>query len=289
MPPKGSKGRKPAGSASEGNDGGPKIDEPVSSPIIPDGQGTSPGKAGEGDSDSSELNEEDSFKILKKILLNQKIAEKKSDERFTKLNKSIKDSKKALDAYKDVNDKSVAAVKSTIQDTIKDLKELQDKVAGLQNSLDITNERLDVTQQMLSDTKDELKVKDKLLGKLEKKYNKDEEELKRCLLLIDGVNERDNKRPIAVIEALLTDLAIPLKDGDIKTAYRLGALKTGIARPRTIKVQFNNSAIKSEIFKNIGKLKTIVTWRGIHLNDALSPKEQNAGKRHEMHLCSGKI
>ena len=69
MPPKGSKGRKPAGSASEGNDGGPKIDEPVSSPIIPEGQGTSPGKAGEGDSDSSELNEEDSFKILKKNII----------------------------------------------------------------------------------------------------------------------------------------------------------------------------------------------------------------------------
>ena len=78
MPPKGTKGRKQAGNANEGNDNGePKIpDAANSSPIKPEEPGTSPIRTSDEDSDSSELNEDDSFKILKKILLNQKIAEK---------------------------------------------------------------------------------------------------------------------------------------------------------------------------------------------------------------------
>ena len=276
MPPKRTKGPKQASTSIEGNaNGEPKIDEPANgAPTTPDKPDASPKPIGDNDSDSSDLNEEDSFKILKKILLNQKIAEKKSDERFAKLNKSIKDSKKALDAYKDTNDKSVASVKSSVQTTINDLKDLKKKVTGLQEKLEETNEKLDTTQKKLDDTRDELKVKGKVLEKLEKKYDRDEEELKRCLLLIDGVNERDNKRPMAVIEALLKDLDINFKENDVKSAYRLGTMKSGIARPRTIKVQFNNTAMKGEIFKNIGKLKQLDAWRGAHLNDALSPKEQ---------------
>ena len=168
----------------------------------------------------------------------------------------------------------MASVKSSIQTTTKELKELQDKVSDLQKDLNTTNDRFDATQKALDDTKKELKVKDKTLEKLDKKYDRDEEELKRCLLLIDGINERDNKRPRSVVEALLTDLDITYKDNDIKTAYRLGTLKNGIARPRTIKVQFTTTATKGEIFKNIGKLKKNDAWKGVHLNDALSPKEQ---------------
>ena len=68
MPPKGSKGRTPRpGSSNEGS-GDPKI----TSPTIPKADATpDPSKGNEvnsnHDSDSSELNEEDSFKILTKI------------------------------------------------------------------------------------------------------------------------------------------------------------------------------------------------------------------------------
>ena len=52
---------------------------------------------------------------------------------------------------------------------------------------------------------------------------------------------------MAVVEALLSDLEISCKDSDAKAAYRLGSMKTGIARPRTIKVQFTNTVLKREI------------------------------------------
>ena len=279
MPPKGSKGRPTGrtGNAGEGNNGGEQ-------PIVTTPKGVSPKSDAEpegagklnGDSDS-DLNEEDSFLILKKILLNQKISEKKSDERFAKLSKTIKDSKRALETYKDSNDQSVKSVKDDILATTNDLKELKDRVDGLSSDLDQANEKIKATQNLLDLTRKDLLEKAVTIDKLDKKYERDEMELKRCLLLLDGVTEQE-KRLTTVINSLLSDLGIDTKEGDIKASYRLGALKTGISRPRTIKVQFANAKIKTEIFKNIGKLKTIVAWKGVHLSDALTPKEQKQAK-----------
>ena len=120
--------------------------------------------------------------------------------------------------------------------------------------MDVTQNKLDDTQKLLDDTVKDLKVKAKSLEKLERKYVRDEEELKRSLLLLDGIFERDYKRPMVAVQALLSDLDITFKDGDIKSAYRIGA------------------SLKGEIFKNISKLKQKETRKGLHLNDALSPK-----------------
>ena len=74
---------------------------------------------------------------------------------------------------------------------------------------------------------------------------------------------------------MLNDLSIDPKSADIKATYRLGPLKNGIARPRSIKVIFANSSTKGEIFKNIDKLKNNDAWKGIRLSDALTPLEQS--------------
>ena len=172
MPPKGSKGRTPR-PGNEGNSGDdPKIDlpstpKPAASPDSNEGKQADP----DHDSDSSDLNEEDSFIILKKILLNQKIAEKKSDERFQKLTKSIKDSKRALDTYKEANDKALATVRSTVNVSVKDMKELQSKVKGLSATLDQATANLESTQKLLDETRKELKDKSKIIDKLDIKYH----------------------------------------------------------------------------------------------------------------------
>ena len=272
MPPKGRTKPKPTGnSGNEANE-----DDSVKTPPAAN---VSPGTISDkNDSDDSDLQEEDSYKLLKQILLNQKLSEKKSDERYIKLNKAIKDSKKSLDGYKEVNDKAVTTIKTEVSTITKDLQTLQAQVQGLQNDLKEANERLDTAQNLLDDTRVDLNEKARIIEKLDKKYEKDEEDLKRCLLLIDGVNEHGNKKPVAVVENLLKDLGVQIKDGDIKVAYRLGPLKPGVARPRTIKVQFNKTNTKGEIFKNVGKLKNNKNWKGIHLNDALSPTEQRQMK-----------
>ena len=157
------------------------------------------------------------------------------------------------------------------------MKDLQGKVEGLSKSLDQATAKLESTQQLLNDTRKELKDKAKVIDKLDIKYQKDEDELKRCLLLLDGISEQE-KRPTEVVKNLLKDLGIETTDSDIRAAYRLGPLKTGISRPRTVKVQFSNSKVKGDIFRNIGKLKNNQKWKGVHLNDALTPTEQKQAK-----------
>ena len=290
MPPKGSKGRTGKAGASPDNKE-PKIDPPVSPSQNNKPESTpSPAKSdiSDNDSDISEFNEGDSLKMLKKILINQKVAEKKSDERMAKLTKAIKESKKSLDSYKVTNDKAVAEVKVSAETTAKQLQDLTEKVNTLQNNLDATQNKLDDTKKLLDDTVTDLKAKAITLEKLNKKHERDEEELKRCLLLLDGVNERDHKRPMVVIQALLSDLDITFKDGDIKSAYRIGAVKTGVSRPRTIRIQFSNTSLKGEIFKNISNLKKKEGWKGVHLNDALSPKELQQAKDLRCIFAAGK-
>ena len=136
--------------------------------------------------------------------------------------------------------------------------------------MDVTQNKLDDTQKLLDDTVKDLKVNTKSLEKLERKYDRDEEELKRSLLLLDGINERDYKRPMVAVQALLPDLDITFKDGDIKSAYRIGA------------------SLKGEIFKNFSKLKQKETWKGVHLNDALSPKELQKSKDLRCIFAAGK-
>ena len=97
----------------------------------------------------------------------------------------------------------MAAIKTSTENTAKELLDLKEKVNDLQVNLDTTQNKLDDAKQMLNDTVQDLKVKAKTIEKLKKNYEKDEEDLKRSLLLMDGVNERDHKKPITVVQALL--------------------------------------------------------------------------------------
>ena len=214
-------------------------------------------------------------KLLLKILSNQKSSEMKLEERFSKLTKQVKEFELALDTYKSENNKEITDVKASVNTTVSDLKGLQDKLTLLENNLTTTTNKLDDTQGQFKEAQKQLKDHAKVLGKLDKKYIKDEDEFRKCTLLIDGANERDNKRPKAVIEALLKDLGVDYKEADIRTAYCLGPVRMGISRPRSIKVIFAATTTKAEIFKNIDKLKDLDGWKGIRLSDAISPAEQS--------------
>ena len=214
-------------------------------------------------------------KLLLQILSNQKSSEKKSEERFSKLTKQANEAKLALDNYKIENDQEIATVKANVNTTMTDLKGLQDKLTSLETQLTTTTLNLDATQEQLKEAQKELKEHSKVLGKLDKKYIKDEDKFRRCTLLIDGANERDYKRPKVVIETLLKDLGVNYKENDIRATYHLGPVRTGISRPRSIKVIFTTTSTKGEIFKNIDKLKDLEAWKGIRLSDAISPIEQS--------------
>ena len=99
-----------------------------------------------------------------------------------------------------------------------------------------------------------------------------------ALIIIDGVKEQRAQKPKSIISSLLSDLDIEHSDHDIKSAFRIGPFKKGIARTRSIKIEFQSPNTKGEIFKNIEKLRTLDQWKGVFLSDALSPTEQKQQK-----------
>ena len=119
-------------------------------------------------------------KLLLQILKNQNTADKKSEERFTTLRRQIKESKKLLNDYSKSNDERVTNAESTITTTVADLKLLQEQVNALETKLEATNSLLELTQSQLDGAKQEIKVNAKTMGKLDRKYERDEEEMKRC-------------------------------------------------------------------------------------------------------------
>ena len=141
-------------------------------------------------------------------------------------------------------------------------------------------DKFDAAQKLLDDASTNLEKYAATISKLDGKYVKDEEEVLRCQLIIDGVREQGTRRPKSIITNLLKDLEIEFSDSDIKSAFRLGPVRENAARPRSIKVQFVTNAFKYEIFKNIQKLKGKELWRGLHISDAVTIEEQD--RRRDM-------
>ena len=160
------------------------------------------------------------------------------------------------------------------------LQLLQTSVKTLQDDITAIQNKYEATQKLLDETTLNLNKYAATIGKLDVKYQREEDEVMRCQLLIDGVKEQGTKRPKTVIINLLKDLGVDFSDSDIKSAYRLGPLNDKSSRPRSIKVQFVNSHFKYEIFKNIQKLKDKESWKGVHISDAVSAEEQD--KRRDM-------
>ena len=117
-------------------------------------------------------------KLLLQILDNQSAADKKSEERFTSLRKQIKESKKSLENYSKINDARTTKVEATVSTTVSDLKILQEKVTTLESNLEIATTLLDTTQLKLAEALKDIKVNADLIGKHERKYEREEENCK---------------------------------------------------------------------------------------------------------------
>ena len=118
-----------------------------------------------------------------------------------------------------------------------------------------TNERFDQAEIDPTEATDELQSKNKLIRKVEAKLNTEEDENKRCLILIEGVPEKSKLKPREIAGNLLKELGIDFVESDIRTAYRMGQLQNNPKRGRAIKVKFSATYFKQEICKNIVKLK----------------------------------
>ena len=120
----------------------------------------------------------------------------------------------------------------------------------LQSDLVSMQTKYDATQKLLDETTTNLDTYASTITKLDTKYNRDEKELLRCQLIIDGVKENQgNRRPKSIVINSLNDLQVDYVGADIKSAYRLGPINDKATRPRSIKVLFASNHFKYDILK----------------------------------------
>ena len=218
--------------------------------------------------------------LLLNIIANQKTVDEKLEKRFGNLDDLIKSSKATLEKHIKDNDEVIDSVKRDVTGNTTEINTLRTTVKTLSDDIATIQAKYDATQKLLDETTESITKFAATIGKLDSKYQREEDETMRCQLLIDGVKEQGTKRPKAVVINLLKDLSVKFSEADIKSAYRLGPVNDSATRPRSIKVQFTSNQFKYEIFKNVQKLKDKENWKGVHLSDAISPEEQD--KRRDM-------
>ena len=179
--------------------------------------------------DPSPTDKASDHKLLLDILANQKAAELKQEKRHHELDNTITATKNILDKHIAENDKALSIIKGNVTTNTTEIQNLQASVTKLQTDLQT---KYDATQKLLDETSANLHTYAATITKLDTKYVKDEEELLRCQLIIDGVNEKQGAcRPKSIVIGLLKDLQVDFVDADIKSAYRLGPLNEKATRP----------------------------------------------------------
>ena len=218
--------------------------------------------------------------LLLNIIANQKTTEEKLEKRFSNLDSLMQASKLTLEQHIEENDKVIDSIKGNVTSNTNEINTLQATVKTLNEDVATIQAKYAATQKLLDETTANLHKCATTICKLDLKYQRDEEDMMRSQLLIDGVKEQGTKKPKVIITNLLKDLDVEFSVTDIKSAYRLGPINDRATRPRTIKVQFASHHFKYEIFKNIQKLKGKENWKGVHISDAVSAEEQE--KRRDM-------
>ena len=182
--------------------------------------------------DPSPTDEASDHKLLLDILANQKAAELKQEKRHHELDNTITATKNILDKHIAENDKALSIIKGTVTTNTTEIHNLQASVTKLQIDLAEMQTKYDATQKLLDETSANLDTFAATITKLDTKYVKDEDELLRCQLIIDGVKEKQGaRRPKSIVIGLLKDLQVDFVDADIKSAYCLGPLNEKATRP----------------------------------------------------------
>ena len=218
--------------------------------------------------------------LVLNIIANQKSSDEKLEKRFGNLDTLMQASKATLEKHIAENNRVIDSVKTDIASNTTEIKALQGTVKTLNDDIAPIQAKYNATQKLLDEITSNLNKFAATIGKLDSKYQTDEEETMRCQIVINGVKEQGSKRPKAVVINLLKELEVEFSESDIKSAYRLGPVNDRATRPRSIKVQFISNHFKYHIFKSIKKLKGKEMWKGVHISDAVSAEEQD--KRRDM-------
>ena len=197
----------------------------------------------------------------------------------------------------EVNNNMAAKPKElTLQDVINTINNLENKlnakienqIAELQKtqkdaSKDIKSQ-LDNIEKSMNDQSDtvtnlqaQCETQKKIIKKLETRVESLEIKQRSHNMIIEGLRETNGENLRSIIDELLEDLGMSFTVEWVDTIYRMGPKRQGTNK-RPIMLTFPFISYKHEILRNIYKLKNDEKWRGVFLQDDMTPDEQKKRK-----------
>ena len=110
-------------------------------------------------------------------------------------------------------------------------------INSVENSMASTNEKFEQVEKDMNDAPEELQSKSKIFHKVEAKLNADEDELKRCSILTEGIPEKVKQTPRKMATNLLKELGINFVESDIRLSN--SSIQNNQKRARAIKIKFS--------------------------------------------------
>ena len=220
--------------------------------------------------------------------------------KMRKIDKVCKDMKDVKSQIKDINKKvdeiepmkqNAVRIETEVQNTSEKLKDTKQHVDNLQT-------KVDDMQQQNKQLADQLKALQTQLDNALKSAQPNieqnqsnqkipewkemfENKFRRKNIIIEGIIEaRDENIKRKVID-LITTLEVPIHPIDLASVKRVGgALNKNRKRPRPVRIVFNNTDVREDLFKARFKTKDYPRMKGVWINEDLT--EQTRMKRAEM-------
>ena len=191
------------------------------------------------------------------------------------------------------NDNMAAKPKElTLQDVINSIDSLETKlnakiesqITGLQKNQDDSSKfiktKLETIETSLNEQSDavtnlqsQCDTQKKTIKKLETRVEILEAKQRSHNMIIEGLRETNGESLRSIVQELLEDLEMSFTVEWIDCIYRMGPKRQGVNK-RPVMLTFPFISYKHEILRNIYKLKNDEKWKGVFLQDDLTPEEQ---------------
>ena len=174
-------------------------------------------------------------------------------------------------------DESITAQEFTVS-------QIKDKLQKIEEKCEKTNEDSKQVREESAGVKTQVRIHGARLSEIEDRIEQLERERRRNVLLIEGVKEKEREIVKEVVNKAFEDLQVGFDSGVCVSVFRRGRFQNGDAengkgrdrpRPRPIVVIFQRQQDKSEIFRNLKRLKGKEEWNMIFFNDDLTETQEN--------------
>ena len=178
------------------------------------------------------------------------------------------------------------ASKKDIRRTQHMVRDLEDRIGNLNDTLDNLGAKLVLTETKFSQHDLRLaylEAKTKALQsenkKLRDRVDVLENEKRATNIKLDGVKESDRENLSDIVLKVAAAIGVRCQPPDIDFVYRIGKPRPD-GRPRPILVHFKSVAVRNNIYFGRSKLRGVDEWKFVYVNDDVN--ESTRKKREEL-------